>query len=250
MAKLNQIIAIEKGVRSLNYSQIDTIHKAVKKPELFTGHVRTYQPIDDDAPQAEHQPPDVKNVQIKAKDVLAEVEKLTSEMFDITARKEWTNAGAKADITVDGRLIMNDVPVTYMLFLEKQLTDLRTFVDSITVLDASEVWHEDTHDTLYKTSGTRTQRTKKTKRAIVLYDATDKHPAQTQLIDDDIVIGHWHTTRHSGAMPSNKKKEMSARVTRLLQAVKEAREAANGVDEGSKPHVGKAIFDYIFERNP
>jgi len=32
------------------------------------------------------------------------------------------------------------VPATYLLFLEKQLTDLHTLVSKLPVLDASETW--------------------------------------------------------------------------------------------------------------
>jgi len=39
--------------------------------------------------------------------------------------------------------LLADVPVTYLLFLEKQLTDLRTFVDKLPVLDPSVVWLQD-----------------------------------------------------------------------------------------------------------
>lgn len=248
MAKLNQIIAIEKGQKSLNYSKIDALQKLVQKPELFNGHIRNYQHLDDEAAASERLPPEPKKVQLKTKDVLNELEKLTTEMFDISARKEWTNSQARADLKVDDRIIISNVPVTYLLFLEKQLTDLRTFIESITVLDASEDWQKDNADGLYKTRGTQSNRTKKLQRAIVLYAATDKHPAQTQLITDDIVVGHWHTVRHSGAMPSTDKKEMSERITKLLQAVKQAREAANSVDEVGKVQVGKHIFDYVFGR--
>jgi hypothetical protein len=35
----------------------------------------------------------------------------------------------------------------------------------------------------------------------VLYDATEHHPAQTQLISEDVIVGWWETVKHSGAIP-------------------------------------------------
>ena len=35
---------------------------------------------------------------------------------------------AKADLVVDGVTLAKDLPVTYLLFLEKQLTELKAFV--------------------------------------------------------------------------------------------------------------------------
>ncbi len=37
MAKLNQIIAIEKGIKSKAYAHVTELHKACQKPDLFNG---------------------------------------------------------------------------------------------------------------------------------------------------------------------------------------------------------------------
>ncbi|WP_443732109.1 DUF7873 family protein [Streptantibioticus silvisoli] len=57
--------------------------------------------------------------------------------------KERANRAARADVTVEGRTILADVPVTWLLFLEKRLTDLRTFVKKPPVLDAAGSWSPD-----------------------------------------------------------------------------------------------------------
>ncbi len=80
----------------------------------------------------------------------------------------------------------------------------------------------------------------------MLYDATPEHPAQTQIITRDVLAGYWSQVRHSGAMPKPEKDALAERVEKLLQAVKQAREAANGMDEASAPSVGEAVFDYLF----
>ena len=122
-----------------------------------------------------------------------------AELFDITATKDWANCSARATVVVDGKPLLEDVPATYLLFLEKQLSDLRTFIDKMVELDAGEDWLEDPSTGMYRTEAIKTQRTKKVQRPIVLYDATEHHPAQTQLITEDVVAGYWNTVKYSGA---------------------------------------------------
>ncbi len=43
MAKLNQIIAVEKGIKSKSFHEITEAHHAVQKPALLSGISRTYQ---------------------------------------------------------------------------------------------------------------------------------------------------------------------------------------------------------------
>ena len=40
--KLNQIIAIEKGVKSRAYGELTTLHKESQKAESFNGFVKNY----------------------------------------------------------------------------------------------------------------------------------------------------------------------------------------------------------------
>ncbi len=242
MAKLNQIIAVEKGIKARVYSGVTELHKASQKPALFNGFAKTYQKKDEDG---EDLPPERMRVQFMAPDVLRGAERLLTELMDITARKDWTNCAAAADVVVDGVTIAPAAPVTYLLFLEKQLTDLRTFVDAIPVLDEGEAWTKDVNSGLFKTDPTQTHRTKKVQKPIVLYPATPEHPAQTQVISEDVIAGFWSQVKHSGALPKPEKEAISGRVEKLLQATKQAREQANGTDEQTAPNVGTAVFQYL-----
>jgi hypothetical protein len=243
MAKLNQIIAIEKGVKSRTYGVITRIHKESQKSEPFNGFAKTFRKRDEDA---EDYPPEKKKVQLIAGDVLAEVARNATELFDVTATKDWANCGARADVVVGGRVLVEQAPATYLIFLEKQLSDIRTFVEKLPTLDESEDWVKDPNSNLFKTEKITTHRTKKVQRPIVLYDATEHHPAQTQLITDDVIVGWWDTVKHSGAIPVPRKQQILDRVDKLLKAVKFARETANGI-EAEDQKVGEAVFDYLFE---
>lgn len=243
MSKLNQIIAIEKGVKGRVYSTLTDINKAVQKPDLFNGFVKSYIKKEEDGEELQQEK---KKVQLTGSELLTDISLLLTELMDLTARKDYTNCNAGADVVVDGQVLVSGAPVTYLLFLEKQLTDVRTFIGNIPVLDNAENWTLDDNSGLYRTDKIITNRTKKIARPIVLYPATDKHPAQTQLIQEDIIAGSWEQVKQSGALPMPRKEEILRRIEILLSAVKQAREAGNGVEETESPRVGAALFGYLF----
>ncbi len=242
MTKLNQIIAVEKGVKSKSFQELTEAHHAVQKAALLSGISRTYQPKDEEGEQL---PPESTRVQIKAEEVLRQTAATLTRLFDVTATKDWANCAAKADVTVDGRTLVKDVPVSYLLFLEKQLTDLHTFVKKLPILDAAESWAHDPSSDSWKTEPVRTVKTKKVPRNHVKAEATEKHPAQVEVYYEDIPVGYWTTVKFSGSLPARRVNELLERVEALQNAVKFAREEANGTSVTDQ-HVGEAVFGYLF----
>lgn len=242
MAKLNQIIAVEKGVKNTTASTLTDVHHKLQKADLTRGLQRTYQPIDD---MGEKIPGENKQVQLRATDAIAEVTVALTKLFDVTAAKEWANGEAKADIVVDGKVLVAAVPATYLLFLEKQLVDIHTFVEKLPVLDSGEVWTYDANDGLHKTAAATSNRTQKMPRVIVKYEATKEHIAQTELLYEDKSVGQWHTVNVSGALPATRVKQLRERVVKLQEATKFAREEANGITV-TDHKVGEIIFGYLF----
>lgn len=242
MAKLNQIIAIEKGVKSRVYGDLTELNKAIQKPDLFNGFAKTYQKKDEDG---EDLPAEKKRVQFVASEVLRNAERSMSELMEVTARKDWTNCVANASVRINGTVLVENAPVSYLLFLEKQLNDLRTFVGNLPVLDEAENWSKDENSGLYKADASQTHRTRKVQKPIVLYPATAEHPAQTQMVTEDIIAGFWTQVKQSGALPKPDKQAVLAKIETLLRAVKEAREEANVHDEVTVPNVGQAVFGYL-----
>jgi hypothetical protein len=241
--KLHELIAVEKGVKARAYGALTEFHKLIQKAELFAGMSRNYQKRDEDG---EDLPSESKRVQNTVRDVLAALKLSQTELYDLTAQKDIANCAAKAPVVIDGIEIIPELPVTTLLFLEKQLTDLRTFIVALPVLDEAEAWGFDVNSGLYKSDPVQTHRTKKTQRPIVLYDATEKHPAQTQLITDDVIVGFWTMVKQSGALPKPEKAKLAARADKLLDAVKAARERANGTAVAEKPGIGSRVFGYLF----
>lgn len=243
-AKLNQIIAIEKGVKSRTYSDLTSLNKMAQKPDLFTGFVKNYLKKDE---EGEDFPAEKKRVQVFADELLRNASRTMTELMEVTARKDWTNCSAVADVVIDDKVIIPGAPVSYLLFLEKQLNDFCTLVDNLPTLDENEVWKKDLDSGLLKSEPVKTHRTKKVQKPIVLYPATEQHPAQTQLVTEDVLVGYWEQVKFSGAIPATKKKALLEKAVKLGKAIKEARETANMTEEVKSPDVGGAIFSFILE---
>lgn len=242
MTRLNQIIAVEAGVKGAAHSEITRLHHDAQKTAPLAGISRTYTPRDDEGEQL---PGESVRVQIKADDLLRQLSGALSRFFDVTATKDWANCAASADVVVDDQALLEAVPVTYLLFLEKQLTDLHTFAKKLPTLDPSESWSYDSAAGCYATEPVQTTRTKKVPRNHVKAEATDKHPAQVEVYTEDVVVGYWRTVKFSGALPAERVAELVERVEKLQRAVKFAREEANS-GEVTDQRVGAAVFGYLF----
>jgi len=238
--RLNQIISVEKGIRNKTTERITELYHTVQKPALFDGFNKKYRPLAEDGEQF---PPEDKRVQVKGIDVVKELFACMRELFDVTLIKDSANCMAKADVVVGDKVVLKDCPATYLLFLEKQLTDLHTAMSKMPVLDPAEEWEFDKNASLYRTQPVETGRTKKVQKSLVLLAPTDKHPGQAQLITEDMTIGYWGTVKFSGAMALPDKERLLIRIEKLHHAVKFARDEANtaGVIDRST----EAVFDYL-----
>jgi len=239
--KLNQIIAVEKGVKSNVTRDVTDSYHQLQKAALLTGISRTYTPRDDEGDKL---PAEYTKVQLDAMDVVRQSAERLTELFDVTATKDATNQVAVADVVVDGKTLLSKVPVTYLLFLEKQLTDFHTLIKKLPVLDGSEDWHRDEAQGCYATEPVQTTRTKKIPRNHVKAEATEKHPAQVEVYHEDVIVGTWRTVKLSGAVPASTVAALLARIDKLQAAVKFAREEANETTAVEKK-VGEAIFQYL-----
>lgn len=241
MTKLNQIIAIEKGTKSRTVAELTAAHHDLQKGPLLSGIARTYKPKDD---EGETFPSESTKVQVRAEEVISRTVETLTKLFDVTATKDWANNHAKADVSVDGNVLVRDVPVTYLLFLEKQLVDFHTFVKKLPVLDLSETWIRDASTDTWATEPTATVKTKKIPRNHVKAEATEKHPAQVEVYYEDVIVGTWRTVKFSGALPAARQNELLERVEKLQEAVKFAREEANAA-EVKDVKTGEKIFRWI-----
>ena len=242
MTSLHQLLAAEKGVKGRTERVLTNAYHTIQKTPLLSGVARTYAPVDDDG---ERLPAESTLVQVRVGDVLDSVDKAMTELFDVVLTKDAANQQATADVVVDGRVILPDVPVTTLLFLEKKLTDLHTFMSKLPVLDAADEWHFDANRGVYATDPVETRRTEKVPQTHILHEPTEHHPAQTHLYHKDVTVGTWTTVKFSGALPASRVAELTGRVVALQKAVIAARQQANETPVTDR-RMGEQVMDFLF----
>lgn len=242
MTRLNQIVALAKDAKSQGESALTKAYHELQKTPLLAGLSRVYAPVDEDGDKL---PPESTRVQIRTDDVIKNVVTRMTRMFDVVATQENANTFAKADVVVDDSVLLPQVPVVVLIFLEKQLDNLKTFIRKLPTLDPAENWTFSESANVYATDPAQTTRTKKVPRNHVRAEATDKFPAQVDMWYEDVVAGTWTTVKFSGALPASRVAELLARVERLQEAVVLAREEANSVTV-TDVHIGRPFFDYLF----
>lgn len=241
--KLNQVIAIISGKKTQTQKTLTDIYHNFQKPTLFDGISRTYEPLDEDG---ETQPPEKKLVQYKVYNALSEAKAAWTALFDIAATQDFANCLAKSDIVVDGVVVAKDVPVTYLLFLEKQLIDVQTLISKLPSLDPVENWTYDNKVDCWVSEQHKTNKSKKVMRNHVKAEATTQHPAQVETYTEDVKIGEWSAIKYSGAIPVAEQNWYLGKISKLIEGVKFAREAANNT-EVLPIEIGKNVLSYIFD---
>lgn len=239
--KQHQVLAIEKGIKTKAEQALTAAYHNAQKPALFFGMERRYEPKDDDG---ERLPSEVQQIQVRLSDMLASVSEVVSEHVDMMATKDATNQVAKAALVVGGKSF--DLPVETLLGLEKQLRNIKTFVEAIPTLPTADNWTFSDAKGLYESAEVDANRTKKVQRPLVLYPATPEHPAQTQLITEDETVGKWITRKFSTALSQPEKDRMVKAVDAVIRRVKLAREEANSADAVKVSGLGEALLSEVF----
>jgi hypothetical protein len=241
MAKLNQLIACLPKVKFDTKEKMGEVYKKIQQTKLLSGISRTYNPKNE---TGEKYPDERQLVQYSVPEAIKDFSEAQTELLDTVYSQDATNALAFANLVIDGKTVLEQVPVTYLLFLEKQAENLLTFARTLPTLDLAQQWEQD--GDLYKSKPTDTFKTKKVYRNHVKAAATDKHPAQVEVYTEDEREGTWTKVDFSGAIPVKDRKEIEARAMKLLAAVKTAREEAN-LAEIKKEKVGDKLLNYVFQ---
>lgn len=249
MTQLNKIVAKDNGLRKRRKDEVSAWHHAVQRPNLTAGMTRTYQHAltDGDGNPLETLPPEEVLVQVTAEQVLAEVRQIDAPWWDVAVTREVGNTLARAAVVVDGATLLEDVPVGALLFLEQRLNEWRVLVEKCPTLDPAYRWEPDPNSQpgVSKTPAITDNRTAQVITPVVLYEATDKHPAQVQALSEQKPVGVYTKHLFSGAMPRERRSQLLDRIDRLKTAVRYAREQANQ-QEVENREVAEPIFGFLF----
>lgn len=243
MPKLNQINAIVTSRKGEVEKAVTEAYKLIQKDTLFAGRERTYRPIDD--VNGQKLPPESQKVQQRADDLIDQAVAKWTELWNLVYTQDTGNQQARADIVVDGKVLLAKAPVTTLLFLDKQVNDLETFVSRLPTPDPAEEWDHDPNTGLLRGKATESIRTSKEPTVIVKYAPTKEHPAQTELIYKDLPVGTWTQILYSGCIQADRKNTILARIKKLQDAIKIAREQANLL-EVERQKAGEPLLGFVF----
>jgi hypothetical protein len=205
---------------------------------------QTYRKLRDDLPELspEHKPM-ISTVDEK----LDFVWQAVMASFDIHLQKGLGNQLSAADIVMeDGSILAKSVPATVLLTIENDLLPkLRALYHSIPTLTPGKEWKVDPNRIgVYTATPEERLRTEKTLVPVVLYDATEHHPAQVKESHKDEPTYRVVSTAATGAWSLRRKSEVIANIDKLLIAVKRARMVANDTPHPEEK-IGQAILDFL-----
>jgi hypothetical protein len=248
MPKLHELLAVRESARGqsekVRTGLIDTFNK---KRHLFGQKIVTFTSNKEGAAARTEEQSELQTT------VMQELKWLTpivAGALNVEALINYTNAIARADVMLpNGDVIIKDVPATALLELSKRLGEVKQFVEAIPTLDPAKGFRldEQRQDGTYAARPVHKTRTAKEQRPIVLYDATKEHPAQTQLITQDVPIGTIEELEWSGLITPADKAGMIERVEELIRAVTSALSRANDAEAPSaRMAIGEALLGYVF----
>ncbi len=240
-----QINALLTGAKPDTERKFTDLHRQAQPGAHLGGVRRSYQPYDE---EGERLPSEKNYPQVVVEGLFGQVAGVLGRLFDLQFTQDATNCVARADVRVDGVVILEDVPATYLLFLEKKLIDVRTFIRKLPKLDDAERWTLDPDgDGWYESEPAQTVRTKKVPKVFTKWTPPTpeyKQEAQVEVFTEDIGLGTWTTVKLSGAVPGARIRELDTRVGKLIDAVKLAREEANATTAVDRS--AQQVFDYLF----
>ena len=249
MPKIHELIAADSDRQQIANSLADeAVVTFAKKTDHFMGQTRRIEMFDE-AREGENVE-DVKEIVTTVEEKLDHVWDGLYRAYDVAATKENSNTSteARANVIVAGTTVLENVPATVLLQLERELKKLKNLYAAIPTLDPAYAWEPDEtaeKPGVFRVANDQVQlRTEKELDKKILYDATEHHPAQVETFTVDRPVGKIITTRISGAVTPARKAEWLRRISELATAVKEARQRANSA-EAIEMTVGAQIRTFI-----
>lgn len=248
--RLHELLAAEGNLETQAIqTRTDLANTFDKKRHLFEEKRSTFQPNEEGQPAKTEAQSDIQSTVLKE---LAWLTPHLAKALDASFQVANTNTIAKADVILDDdkeTVLLKDIPATALLELEKRLSDwVLQLVKVVPTLDPAKGFVLDSQREagIFKAREVQKSRTKKTTKVIVKYEATKEHPAQTELVSEDVAIGTISEQEWSGLITPAQKSEMLNRAEQLIRAVRKARSRANDAPVDTTKKIGKTLLDYVF----
>lgn len=246
MGKLHELLAAEGTAKTqADKCRGDLLATFEKKRHLFGETRVTFVPNTEGATAVTEQQSDLQST---VRSELGWITDIWSKSLDAAYQVAESNMSARADVVLDnGTILLTQVPATALLELEKRAGEMHALIMAIPTLDPAKgfVLDGERGKWIYRAREVHKTRTKKIQKPVVLYEATKEHPAQVQLVSEDVPVGTIHEQEWSGLITPAEKADMLNRAEELRRAFKTARARANEAT-ASTAKVGDALLKYVF----
>ena len=246
--KMHQLLAVHKSQKNqANVCRQELIGTFQSKKHHFEETKKTFKSLEEGVPEKVE---DQKDIQTSVRVELKWIGEKLVKMMDVNYQVDLGNTMAKADVIVNDKVFLKDVPATHLMALETELNEIMEIIKVIPTLDPAKGFRPDPNrgKYIYVARTVEKPRTRKDKKVITLAPATEKHPAQAQVVDYDKEIGTIIEQEWSSLISPAVKADMLENVETLTRAVQKARARAN--DQEIDPltnKIGKTVWDYIFQ---
>lgn len=248
MSKLHELLAVRPDVKRQYESAAAKAENTWSNIiQLFQGRRKSYTALIEDEASVPY-PDEEEEVAERVSHQIGELSDLWIQLVDAITQQEMTNASDEtvAYIEIDGvKIIQDTLPATVLLNLEQRLQDFRKLVSAIPVNNPKIRWEFNDDLELWVSTPQRTFKYEKESVPVVLYQATPEHPAQTEMVSKQVLVGEYEQVQYSGLLSWEIKRLWLSRLDTLIVATKKARQRANNA-EVVKINIGATIMNYVF----
>lgn len=247
MGKLQELLAVNSNLDGqVTKSLTDLAAVFTGKRHLFEEKTVTFEPLQEGAPVVTESRSDIQTTVAKE---LAAAFGTVAKGIDLGYQIDLANTEAVADIvTEDGETLLKSAPATFLLQLEKRIAAVTNLIQAVPAFDPAKAFAPDTTKGIgiYVARPVTKSRTKKVKKVLQAAPASDKHPAQVAVYDEDEVTGTIREQEWSSMVTPATKAAMLDNCESLLRAVKKARSRANDTETNQTGNkIGAGLLAYI-----
>lgn len=245
--KLHELLAVHGGLEQRLTKEVAEAQAAFAQKHLFEKRVVTFSPKNEVAGGVQDATvEEFVGMVTTVPEVLRKVGTAIIKVIDTGHQINRANTVATADVILNGAVFLKGLPATTLLELEKRISAIKEVIMVAPTLDPAKGYSTSPElGECWMAKDVVRQRTAKRQVAVVLYPATDHHPAQTQLISEDVPTGTVHVAEWTGRIAPTDKQRLLDRCDELAGAVKQARARANEQVTDAGGAIGTRLVDYL-----
>lgn len=251
---LYELLAVEQEKRSIaERARGQTLESFRSNQAHFTGLRRTFKPFAVDETQGETAGERLEAETHLVKTVAEELDRMRAHIvdaFDVSYQIDEGNTRARADVVIDGDVIAEGVPATFLLQLEKRLREIRVVLKEVPTFDPVRRWDRDTSadkQHVLRAEPVVTLRKQRVRKYNVMCEATKEHPAQIDVVEIDEPVGEIRAYDWTGMISPGRKAALLSRLDSMIEAVKTARARANSIEIDPTRRVADKILEHVFQ---